>query len=510
MCSIVGFYVFSDARSDRGELRARLSDAVAVLKTRGPDDEHAIDVGSHCAMGANRLAIRGQLPDHGLVAREGPITVTYNGEIYNYGEWAPEDHWDGACIAPAYLEQGASVFAQFDGEFAIAIHDARTDTLLLARDPFGCRPLYFMLSNGVLFWASHEDALSCFDDLVPAGATSDPSTCPYTLTVQEPYTSWQGVWTVPPGHYLEASRSRARLCPYVHIGDAAAPTTDFEVLATRLERSLVSRLTASEPVAICLSGGVDSGIIAFTADRLQIPYRVFSVTSMFGHPTTEAEWILRRCERLQNALSITLIDCDDAAADQAIRAVYRRGYYASERYDTSVVPTHALYSQMSASGIRVAIDGAGGDELFHGYPFRQIFGPVSGWPRIWSNPYFYSLHTTLLAFTAKTERAGGAFSIEARFPFQSVSVLRAAVGLRPTNTLKWPLRRYLLKRCGYGAALPPDLSGKSGFGVQNFQKATMIKMLKYQWQKDRFPTPAQSRPVAFPFKIGSPLVLSPA
>jgi asparagine synthase (glutamine-hydrolysing) len=502
MCSIVGFYRLDGARVDPRHLRERLSDALACVAARGPDERQTIDVGARCTMAANRLAIRGELRGARLITQDSGLTVAYNGEIYNHERWAPADRWDGACIAPAYREAGVAAFAELDGEFAIAVHDARREALVIVRDPFGCRPLYFAIDDGVLCWGSHEDAVNALLDHPPCAPIVDEATYPYTMTVQEPYTSYRGVWALPPGHVLEVTPRSITCEPYATLAESRHATGDFAGLA-ELEDALTARLSADHTIAVTLSAGIDSGIIAFTAERLGIPYHVFSVTSMFGRATPETESILRRCERLRHAKEITLVDCDEAAATSALEAVYGTGYYATERYDTSIIPTHAVYAAIKRAGLRVAVDGAGGDELFHGYPFRDRFGPIEGWPVRWRNQYFYSLHSTLLAFTSKTERAGGAHSVEARFPFQSRRVFAAAARLQPARALKWPLRRYLLENCDYGSPLRPDYSEKHGFGLLNRDKADVVRTLERQWERRRFARAERQRARRFPFAIGS-------
>lgn len=165
---------------------------------------------------------------------------------------------------------------------------------------------------------------------------------------------------------------------------------------------------------------------------------------------------------------------------------------------------HTVFNAMNKADIRVAIDGSGGDELFHGYNFREDFKPVNGWPRPWRNSnYYYSLFTTLLDYTSKSDRAGSYFSIESRYPYQNLKLMNVASKLRRTNVLKWPLREFLLKRVEYGFPLDIDIHGKFGFSIKNKNKELMIHDMREAWRKanglDIMPTLA---PQKFPFAMG--------
>jgi len=329
----------------------------------------------------------------------------------------------------------------------------------------------------------------------------------HSLAVQEPYTSYRGVWLVPPGHLLVLEDGVARLSMYSSWPDVGGNSVDTSHVDRVLEDLLRTRLDHSQTIGIPFSAGVDSGIIAFAAEALGVRYHLFTVTEMFGAETEEAYYIQKRLERLRNAAGITILKCGEEEYLSALREMYLPDYYDSEKFDTGNVPAHTVFAAMHAQGIRVCVDGGGGDELFHGYAFRDDFRPVAGWPRVFgSAEYFYSLFTTLLDYTAKTDRAGAHFSIETRYPYQSSRLLRAAARLRITDELKWPLRRFLLSKLPYGAPLAPDLTLKFGFSLKNCDREAVIRDLKRTWCEmngiAQLPT---GRPLRFPFRIGLPL-----
>lgn len=486
-------------------MQQQVESALDLLHSRGPDQSNVQTVSERCAMGGNRLIIRGRPGAGDMPFRLGQRLAWYNGEIYNYGRWAPDAVSDGEAILPAYQEFGPACFAEFEGEFAISIWDDQTGTLVLARDQFGAKPLYFSCDGDVLRWASSPSAINRME---PHGFCLSRKSSAYHLTQspQEPYTSFSGIWMLPPGHVLIASSSGIKVHAYHLWGEASAASTDPAEAFAALEKSLHQRMDYDGVIGIPLSGGIDSGIIAFTADRLGIPYHVFSVVEAGGRPTAEAPFILERLKRLRPT-DVTLLSCNEPEYALALEEIFQPDYYACEYFDPGAIPMHTVVRAMHQAGIRVALEGSGGDELFHGYAFRRDFTPIPEWPTPWRTVWgFYSIFTTLLAWTAKMDRAGAHFSIEARHPFQSVALAQAAMRLRPAQLLKWPLRRYLLERLDYGAPTEADLALKFGFTLEHLEKSRMVGDMQRAWcAANGLSSLPRESPRAFPFKIGLPL-----
>jgi asparagine synthetase B (glutamine-hydrolysing) len=295
-----------------------------------------------------------------------------------------------------------------------------------------------------------------------------------------------------------------KLFCYNHWGEYLADSEDVDQLFASLESSIRSRLEYSGTIGISMSGGIDSGIIAFMADKLNVQYHIFSVIEMFGEKTEETDAILERINRLKNASGVSLLRCNEEQYQKALNQIYLPNYYDSEKFDTGNIPTHTVFEAMKKQNIRVAIDGTGGDELFHGYNFRDQFKPVEGWPQPWkNNNFFYSLFTTLLDYTAKDDRAGAFFSIETRFPYQCVAVMKEALKLRHSHLLKWPLRKLLLEYLDYGKPTSLDLNGKVGFDLKNRDKQQMLMDMSKRWCQEHSITSLPTNPPKkFPFKIG--------
>ena len=501
MCSIVGFLGFGGTQAN-SDVEVRMNLALRLMERRGPDQVAVVSVSPECMLGGNRLIVRGDQNVGAMPFSDGSTTAFYNGEIYNSHKWT-DSPCDGCAILPAYAEHSIRFASEFDGEFAISLWDDRTGHLLLARDVFGTKPLFFAIDSSRLIWASSETALSAMAGSFGLCRAVRGPAYQHTYAIQEPYTSYAGIWQLPPAHYLMASRDSVEVGPYFTWD---SETYELETHADELEESLWSalrtRLNHSDKVAIPMSSGIDSGIIAFAAEALGCAYHIFSVVSIFGRPTVEAHSIRERVSRLTNCADITLIDFTVDDYERAMSKMYTDSYHTSEYYDNGALLTHAVMERIADAGIRVVIDGTGGDELFDGYDFRADFAAPDGWPRPWRKRSLYSIFTTLLAYTSKVDRAGAYFSLEPRFPFQSRSLAEAALR-RAGHTKKAPLREFLLQRLPYGEPLAPDICGKYGFSMRGCDLKSIRARMRREWCfAHGLERPPGAPPVKFPMAIG--------
>lgn len=503
MCSIAGIYWFGCNCPKSETLLKMTTNALELLKNRGPDESSIVQVNGRCVMGGNRLIIRGANGMGSMPFKYDKDFLFYNGEIYNFQKWDKKACSDGEILLPLFRNLGVNTFSKLDGEFAISIWDNTKESLLLARDPFGTKPVYFSINDKRLLWASSASAINAMERHDLCAAVKGP-VYHCTYSVQEPYTSYDGIWLLPPGHFLVANKFGIKLLCYNLWGEYLPNSKNIEKLFLALKSSIKSRVDYTGTIGISMSGGIDSGIIAFIADKLKVKYHIFSVIEMFGKKTEETDAIVKRVEKLRNASGISLLKCNEEHYKNALENIYQLNYYDSEKFDTANVSTYVLFAAMKKQKIKVAIDGTGGDELFHGYKFRDQFKPIDGWPKPWkNNNFFYSLFTTLLDYTAKADRAGAFFSIETRFPYQSLGVMKEALKLRYSDTLKWPLRKILLEYFDYGEPTDIDLNKKIGFELKNKDTSEILLDMQRAWCKANglksLPT---NPPKKFPFKMG--------
>lgn len=491
MCTLTGIFRFGGAPCNEEDLRA-MRNGLHMLRSRGPDDMFIDQVDDNCLLGGNRLTIRNS-EDGAMPFRSEGVVANFNGEIYG----SPYGHeLDGMAIIPAFLEHG-NLFARcLDGEFSIALWHERESKLLLVRDHFGTKPLYFGFDRDRLVWGSSASWIAAVLGRPVCASVQGPA-YRHTYWPQEPYTSFAGVWTVPPGHSLTVRASKLVVepspgWPLPQNGKKSVEEVLWDSLSTRL-RNLDGK------IAIPMSAGIDSGIIAFAAKALALDCHVFSLIEIFGQRTAEAEFILRRLDKLGHD-QVTLLSLNETELDEALRTMFRPGGFDSLTLDNGAILTHRVARAIADEGIRVMTDGAGGDELFDGYLFRQDLASPVGWPRL-PRDYLASVFSTLPAYTAKADRCGGFFSLEVRFPLQTPNLLAAAAA-GPHEPGKGALRRFLLESLAYGEPLAPDRCGKYGFSMRGHDLAVVRGRMLASWEHENGPVQEGVAQPKFPFSIG--------
>ncbi len=386
MCGIAG--IFGEAN----ESLAR--DFCRVLAHRGPDDEGIfVSPTGPVTLANRRLAILDLSPagHQPMSAADGRYTLTYNGEVYNFAELAADmtarghrfrSRCDTEVVLEALAERGAAALPDFNGMFALALWDARERAGLLARDPFGVKPLYYAeLPGGRLIFASEIKALLLHPQLTPS---IDPAALQDYLAflwTPDPATLLAGVRKLPPGHLLEWKDGCHSMRRYYDLPamDPGAPLDDHEAakaLRQRLTHAVRRQRVSDVPVGLFLSGGIDSSALlaemasqvggsevrcytaAFPAeDNLydqftdDLPY-ARAVARHFGAPLTEFNIRANVADLLPRLLYFL----DEPLADPAI------------------INTYLICRQARQDGVVVLLSGQGADELFGGY--RRHLAPL--------------------------------------------------------------------------------------------------------------------------------------
>jgi asparagine synthase (glutamine-hydrolysing) len=373
MCGICGMVAGDGAAADAGAV-ARMN---ARLVHRGPDSDGLYD-GGRAVLAARRLSIIDL--DHGnqpIANEDGSVVVVQNGEIYNYRELRRELERRGHRFATAsdtevlvhlYEEHGDAFLERLRGMFALALWDAREGRLLLARDRFGIKPLYYRLAGGTLSFASELKAML---ELPGFGRGIDPRAMAAYLafnSIPAPLTIFAEARKLPPGWALSwrdgaiAQKRYARPGPVpaaqVRTGPAAGLADELREV---LRDSVRAHLVADVPVGVLLSGGVDSaGLTALAAGEMGDPVKTFSIgfeESSFDE-LSRARLVAERYRTDHHELILR---------PDAVELLPRLVEAFDEPFgDSSAVPTY-LVSQLAAGEVKVALSGEGGDELFGGY-----------------------------------------------------------------------------------------------------------------------------------------------
>lgn len=377
MCGIAGIVAAQGRPAPSAALGRRMID---VIRHRGPDDN-----GLHCdgqaVLGMSRLSIIDVAGGHQpAYAAQDRVCMVFNGEIYNFRELRRDFERQGArfrtrgeaeVILHAYLRHGADAIAMLDGMFAIAIRDQRSNELLLARDRFGEKPLYYAHGPfGLLFGSELKSLLQSPD----CPRDIDPDALSAYLAygyVPCPLSIFAGVSKLPPGHLLRYRNGGVELRRYWRPSLATRTALDAgeagEKLVELLDRAVSSRLVSDVPFGAFLSGGLDSStVVALMTRHLSQPVKTFSIG--FKEAAFNELADARRVARHLGTEHHELVVEPDAVA-----LLERLVWHFDEPFaDSSAVPTF-LVSQLARQHVKMALTGDGGDELFGGYDrYRRL------------------------------------------------------------------------------------------------------------------------------------------
>jgi asparagine synthase (glutamine-hydrolysing) len=387
MCGICGM-----ACSERGVApeRQAVERMNRRLVHRGPDSDGLFD-GGRAILAARRLSIIDlEHGDQPIANEDGSVVVVQNGEIYNHRELRRELERRGhrfrtACdtevLVHLYEEHGDGFLDRLRGMFALALWDARRQRLLLARDRFGIKPLYYRHAGGTLAFASELKAML---ELPGFSREIDPRAVSAYLafnSIPAPLTIFAEARKLPAGCALaweegELAETRyARPAPVpagqARKGPAGALAAE---LRETLRDSVRAHLVADVPVGVLLSGGVDSaGLTALAAGESGEPVRTFSI----GFEESSFDELSRArlvAERYSTDHHELVLRPDAAELLPKLVEAFDEPFG-----DSSAVPTY-LVSQLAAGEVKVALSGEGGDELFGGYYtyVADLFAPRVG------------------------------------------------------------------------------------------------------------------------------------
>ncbi len=373
MCGICGLLSLDGAPVDPGVVES-MND---TLVHRGPDSA-GVFVEASVALAARRLSIIDlEGSDQPIGNEDGRIQVVQNGEIYNYRQLRERlEHkghkfrtqGDTEVLVHLYEERGPAFVEDLRGMFAIALWDRLERRLVLARDRFGIKPLYYRVEDGMLSFASELKAL-----LRQPGMSReiDPDALEAYLafnSVPAPLTIFREARKLPPGHLLLAEDGETRLRRYARPRPVPAgrerKESELELaqeLRERLRDSVRAHLVADVPVGVMLSGGIDSSALAALAAR-ESSYRVSTFSIGFEERSFNELELARRVAELYGTDHHELIVRPDA-----VELLPRLAEAFDEPFaDSSALPTY-LVSQLAAGTVKVALSGEGADELFGGY-----------------------------------------------------------------------------------------------------------------------------------------------
>ncbi|HJY77868.1 MAG TPA: XrtA/PEP-CTERM system amidotransferase [Burkholderiales bacterium] len=374
MCGITGVV---DLKGKREVPRALLSRMNQTQAHRGPDAD-GLHLEPGVGLGHRRLSIidlaTGQQP---LFNEDGSVVVVFNGEIYNYQSLIPEltalghvfrTKSDTEVIVHAWEAWGEACVERFRGMFAFALWDRNRETLFLARDRLGVKPLYYaVLGDGQLIFGSELKSLAAHPGLareLDPLAIEDYFAFGY---IPEPRTVYRMARKLAPAHTLTLRRGQTVAAPREYwdvrftldnpIGEADAQAE----LVERLRESVRLRMISEVPLGAFLSGGVDSSaVVATMAGVSEQPVNTCSIS--FSDPAfDESRYAREVAERYRTRHFVDNVDSDDFGLVDELARTYDEPYA-----DSSAIPTYRV-CQLARRHVTVALSGDGGDESFGGY-----------------------------------------------------------------------------------------------------------------------------------------------
>jgi asparagine synthase (glutamine-hydrolysing) len=384
MCGIAGVFRFDRPDVPPADLAALEAMAV-VQRHRGPDDS-GIEVQRRCALANQRLSIldlsaAGHMPMHD---ESGRLSLTQNGEIYNYLELRDElralghvfrSDGDTEIILHAYLQWGAACVERMVGMWAFALYDATEQTLLLARDRLGIKPLYVHQTAERLVFASEIKAIVTY--LRHAGAAVQPnysSIATYAATglvdgLDE--TFFAGIRRFPPGHTMRVAASSVVARRYWDLPARAAAVrqglngaaNDPTTVRNQLDEAVRVHLRSDVPLGVCLSGGLDSSAIVGLAARHVPVQKTFTVYFGDGPDYDERQHARAIVDRYKTEAHERLVE-----PEGLLGTLQQIVWHLDEpSLALGVYPQWHVMQLARDAGVKVVLDGQGGDEVFAGY-----------------------------------------------------------------------------------------------------------------------------------------------
>lgn len=390
MCGIAGIFAYGRAAAPVDE--AELLRIRERMQKRGPDGAGLwLSPDRRTGLAHRRLAII-DLAETGaqpMSTPDGRLVITFNGEIYNYRDLRRElegkghvfrSQSDTEVLLHLYAERGPDMVDALRGMFAFGIWDTAERKLFLARDPFGIKPLYYADTGGTLRFASQVKALLAGGAIDTAPEPAGSAGFLLWGCVPEPYTLYREIHCLPAGATLsvrpglvEAPRA------YFSVRDTLIAAQqdvrpfvedDRDALAAALRSSVRRHLVSDVPVGVLLSAGADSSLIAGLAaaeQRTNLHTMTLGFSEFRGGPDDEVPLAERVAAILGGRHQTRWIAREEFDAELA--AILD----AMDQPSTDGVNTFLVCRELARSGLKVALSGLGGDELFGGYPsFRDV------------------------------------------------------------------------------------------------------------------------------------------
>lgn len=376
MCGIAGWVNRSGNKPDEQVL----NDMALALNLRGPDG-HGVHIHQNIGLVHTRLAIidpnAGAQP---MFSADGSIGITFNGEIYNFKELKAEleskgfsfrTHSDTEVIIYAWAAWGPKCVEKLRGMFAFCIADFKQQTLFLARDPMGIKPLLYYYDDKAFGFASEMQALKKIPGFNNELSLQSLDYYLWLSYIPAPYSIYKNVHKLPPAHRMTVSfsgeiKTIEKYWQLQFKPDYSVKTSDWpELVHAKLKDSVKAHLVSDVPFGAFLSGGIDSTLIVqYMAEQLNQPVKAFTISF-------EEEAFNELPYAKQAAEELGVQHYHEVVKPEALKILPELVKHYGEPYaDSSAIPTYYV-CRLARQHVTMVLSGDGGDEAFFGYPRYQ-------------------------------------------------------------------------------------------------------------------------------------------
>ncbi len=373
MCGITGIRAFNEVGRF---FMINNSKATTALEHRGPDNQ-GFYLDDLVLFGHRRLSIQdtSSLGNQPMKSENEQFIIAYNGEIYNFKELRQQlmqkghtfkSETDTEVILKMYQEEGTACFEKLNGFFALAIYDKATNEVVIARDRFGIKPLYYFLDNDKFIFASEIRSLNTYN--IPKSINQIALTQYFQYNyVPEPLTMFSNIFALEQGTYLKikadkTQEKRSFITSTTTNHSASNYGQAKDKLRELLFKSVEYRLIADVEVGAFLSGGIDSTIITGIASQTHSNLHTFSIgysNNPYFDESKYADIVAKKFGTEHHRFMLSNLDLLNGVDEMLLSL-------DQPFADSSALPVHIL-SKQTKQHVKVALSGDGADELFAGY-----------------------------------------------------------------------------------------------------------------------------------------------
>jgi asparagine synthase (glutamine-hydrolysing) len=411
MCGICGVFNYRSGKPVDEPLLRYMANQIIH---RGPDDDGFYINGS-VGLGMRRLSIIDLEGGHQPMSNEdGTVWIVLNGEIYNFPDLRRDleskghifrTRSDTETVIHAYEEWGVNAFSKLNGMYGFALWDGKKQEILLARDPYGIKPLYYGDINGSLLFGSEIKAILASDPPIRREVNLSALDQYFTfMFVPSPNTMFMGINKLPPGYILRVNSENGvslerfyRLIPSDHQYKSKAEW--LEALRFEIEAAVRRQMVADVPVGVLLSGGVDSATVATLMSSFAgTPIHSFTVGFGEDFSLDELKAARRSSELIGTEHHEAII-----TADQYAEFLPRSLWHLEEPMANISALAFYWICRLARETVKVVLTGQGADEPFAGYPrhFGEYYGDVY---RCIPSPFRKHVFTPLADYLPRNEQ----------------------------------------------------------------------------------------------------------